>query len=310
MIRRCAVVTGAGGLVGGAIARALAQAGWQVRGTARDPATAARRSQVDLTWFGGDLDGNGFDPQALDGAEVLVHAAWASDATAPAQAAQRNVRGAERLFGQARDHGVVSRVFVSSMSAHAGALSHYGRSKVQVEALLDPARDLVVRPGFVLGEGGVFQRLASTLAVAPAVPSFYGGSAQLQPIGLQDLANGFERSISRGLRGTLTIAQPQAVPVVQFYREVAASIGRARLPVVPLPGDAAVMVLGWCERIGLRLPMTSDNLLGQKALVVADVTGDLARLQMTPMDYRIVLRDLATRATTPPWNRRTDKESP
>lgn len=309
MTSRCAVVTGASGLVGGAIARALAQAGWQVRGTARDPGSARAKTGLDIAWFAGDLEGGGFDPQAFAGAHALVHAAWASEPGNPGRAAARNLAGAEALFRTARDSGAATRVFISSMSAHPGALSHYGRSKLQVEGLLDPTRDLVVRPGFVLGEGGVFQRLAATLAVAPAVPSFYGGTAQLQPIGLPDLVAAVQTALTRRLCGTLTIAQPQPVAVVPFYRAVARSLGRSWLPVVPLPGDATAAALGWCERLGLRLPMTSENLLGQKALVSVDVTDDLQRVSMTPIDYLVVLRELAQRASCPPWNRRTNEET-
>ena len=137
------VLTGATGLIGTALARALVDSGWEVRGLARRPQQAAAK-QPQVRWFAGDLE-TAVDPAVWQGAAVLVHLAWIQQANNPQQVAETNIAAAKRLFAAAHAAGVRRRVFVSSMSSHPRALSWYGRSKLQVESLLDPTVDLVVR---------------------------------------------------------------------------------------------------------------------------------------------------------------------
>lgn len=70
-----ALVLGASGGVGGEIAAALLRRGWQVRGLARDPATAAARTNLPtLQWHQGDALNPAQVLAAADGAEIIVHA--------------------------------------------------------------------------------------------------------------------------------------------------------------------------------------------------------------------------------------------
>nr|WP_210185823.1 NAD(P)H-binding protein [Aureimonas phyllosphaerae] len=77
MSDRTALVLGATGGVGGAIAATLASRGWTVRGLARDPGKASagwpsHRRPID--WVGGDAMSRGDVVKAAQGAAAIVHA--------------------------------------------------------------------------------------------------------------------------------------------------------------------------------------------------------------------------------------------
>ncbi|MGX7708259.1 NAD(P)H-binding protein [Methylobacterium sp. Gmos1] len=73
MTARTALVLGATGGVGGAVARRLVDAGWTVRALHRDPARV-RRDADGLAWMRGDAMAPGDVVAASEGAALIVHA--------------------------------------------------------------------------------------------------------------------------------------------------------------------------------------------------------------------------------------------
>lgn len=164
------LVTGASGVVGGAVARALQARGAQVVTLQRRPAPEG------LVGVQGDVT----DPRDVaraigDTVSAIVHAAARVSIVGPWSEFERaNVEGTRVLAQAARAHGVARLVFVSSPSvAHAGrslvgagaspadpehARSHYARSKALAERVALAAGDdhlavVAVRPHLVWGPG-------------------------------------------------------------------------------------------------------------------------------------------------------------
>ena len=70
---KTALVLGATGGIGGEVASALLRRGWRVRALHRDPATARRRSGLDLDWVSGDAMAADSVAAAAKGVSLLVH---------------------------------------------------------------------------------------------------------------------------------------------------------------------------------------------------------------------------------------------
>lgn len=164
------LVTGASGMLGGAVARLLLDAGHEVRTFQRRPAgiTGAAGSRGSLT-----------DPaavaRAVEGFDGVIHlAAKVSFAGAEEDFRQVNVEGTRTLLAASREAGVRDVVYVSSPSvAHAGsslvgagagaaapdlARGNYARTKAAAELLALAAdapgfRVAAVRPHIVWGPG-------------------------------------------------------------------------------------------------------------------------------------------------------------
>jgi NADH dehydrogenase len=265
-------VTGANGFIGSALCRNLTRRGATVR-----PLTRAT---------GYDLAGA---VPALVGVGTVVHCAH--DFRSPAA----NVDGTLRLFEACHRDGVGQFVFVSSLAAHATAGSGYGRGKWDLEnrlaRLAGPTTLTVVRPGTVLGSGGLFARVRR-LARLPALPVFYGRGL-LQTVLIDDLCDAIAAAVDRQLAGTFVVAEPTGVPVAEFYRAVAALDGR-RPWLVRLNGDVALPMIRLAERAGLRLPITADNLLGLRHLTHVDTAATVAALGVRPRGFHESLQALST----------------
>lgn len=286
---RVIAISGAAGFLGATLCRHFARHGLEVRALARDPARRPPGLEG-LRWFRCVLP-DFVDASAFDGANVLVHCAYDMRFRSAEQARAVNRIGSERLFRIARERGVRKIVFVSSMSAHAQAVSIYGRTKLEVEALLDRDRDLAVRPGHILGEGGVFWRTAAAITAFPFIPLFFGGRQQVQTIHVEDVCEGIRLAIELDCTGTLLLSEREPVTLREFYGAIAQALGK-QPRFLRVPGRVARAGLRAAERLGFSLPLSSDNLQGLRRLRAFDVAGDLRRIGLSPRTMRESLAEI------------------
>ncbi len=282
------LISGATGFLGTHLRRRLIAAGAEVAGLAREPGRAAK-ANPECAWFPYELphlpSPAAFEPRV----DVFIHCAY-EPSSARESTSALNVEGTRRLVNECRARGVGRFILISSMSAHEGAESEYGRSKLACESLLDPARDVWVRPGFIIGNGGIFLRLSQMIGRIPAIPLFYGGHQLIHTITVDELTLAIERIIEKELRGLVLVGEAEAVELRDFYAAIARCQGR-RPFFVPVPGGPALAGLRATERLGVPLPFTSENLLGLKALRSFDLKKDLAALDLQPRTMAEGLRD-------------------
>lgn len=70
--------------------------------------------------------------------------------------------GTLACISELRKHGVKYQMFMSSYSASKEALSEYGQLKYKIEKKLS-ADITIIRPGLVIGSGGIYQKIKKTL---------------------------------------------------------------------------------------------------------------------------------------------------
>lgn len=269
-------ITGATGLVGRALCESLGKRGHQVRALARR-GDAQLASLPNVTTFTCDLP-DLISAPSIRGCDVVVHAAYQTRFQSIKEARLVNETGTQRLIEASRSAGIERFVFVSSTSAHAQARSYYGQSKHRIEQSLDPARDLVIRPGMVLSSaGGLFVRMTAGKRRVWNVPDFHGGRQPMQTIHIDDLCEGFRLAIEAKTTGSLTLASPERTTARDFYTAIAERMGW-KVRFVPIPVGPAVLALRLAEALRLRLPVSSENLLGLVNIRYWDTEPDLRRI--------------------------------
>ena len=287
-------VTGATGFIGRNLSNHFARHGWEVRALVRD--TEARPwAEQGVKSFECVLPDE-IDSAALRDASAVIHCAYVTRHKDLAEARRVNEAGTQRMIEICRAAGVPRFVFISSQSAHDGALSYYGQSKRAVELRLTSGRDLVIRPGLVLGPGdaGLFARMCETLRHSAVIPLFGGGRQPLQTVHIDDLCDALLAAILKDLTGTFTVAEPDPIPMRDFLSALAGRLGRRPL-FLPVPMAPALAVFRAIELLRIRLPVSSENLLGLKQMRADDTQRDLATLGIRARTALESLNDLFTR---------------
>jgi dihydroflavonol-4-reductase len=254
-----ALVTGATGFVGAAVARALIKEGWQVRALARRDSDRRNVQHLELEVVEGDLHDGASLERAVQGCEALFHAAadYRLGALDPDQLYQTNVEGTRRLLDASRRADVARIVYTSSVAtvgiptdgtpgreetpvSLADMIGHYKRSKFLAEEVArDAARQgmpvVIVNPSTPVGPGDVKPTPTGQLildAAAGRMPAYV--DTGLNIVHVDDVAAGHLLAFHRGRPGERYILGGEDMTLREILTDIAKLVGR-KPPRIRLP---------------------------------------------------------------------------
>jgi nucleoside-diphosphate-sugar epimerase len=284
----CAI-TGASGYVGSRMVNHLASAGWEVRALCRSrPRVCGERvSHLPFDLAAGPA------PSALEGVDVLVHAAYDFSHARRSEIARVNVDGSRRLLAATLEAGIERIVYVSTVAAFPGARSMYGRAKLEVERMAMALGAAVIRCGLVWGpeSGAMFGAMRHAVDRLPIVPVIGPTDLRLALVHEDDLALLLERVLDswpEAQERLFVAASERTITFVELLRSLSRDPAhRPRL--VPVSWMLVWSALRGLETLGMVPPFRSDSLV---SLIHAD-TDPLARATARAERYGVSFRDYA-----------------
>jgi len=191
------LLTGATGFVGSHVARALVEAGYEVRCGVRASSSMRWISDLDIERVPLDLSGQPEDlSRAVKNVDLAVHAAGITRARRAEDYHSVNAGSTRRLGGAALGAGVRRFVLISSLAARGPdgsghPESAYGRSKLEAETHLrslgGQMETVALRPAAVYGPHDTDLLPLFRMASAGWLP-IPSGAGSLQPVYAADVA--------------------------------------------------------------------------------------------------------------------------
>jgi dihydroflavonol-4-reductase len=305
-----ALVTGATGFVGSAVARALLAEGHRVKALVRPNSDRRNLAGLDAEPVTGDLDDPASLAPALKGCTALFHVAadyrlWVRD---PQAMLRTNVAGTAAILRAAAAAGVARAVYTSSVATlghHADGrpadettvategqmIGLYKRSKFLAE---DGARQaaaetglpvVIVNPSTPIGPRDVKPTPTGRIIVEAAtgrIPAFVDTGLNL--VHVDDVAQGHLAAFARGVPGERYILGGEDFALSAILAEIAGLVGRKapkiRLPLGPIWPVA--LVAETVSRFTGKEPMVTRDAL-RMARKTMYFSSDKAR---AALDYR------------------------
>ena len=316
-----ALVTGASGFVGSAVARALVARGLRVRVLMRPTASRLNIQQLHCESIIGDMRDEESMTAAMKGARYLFHVAadyrlWARD---PREIERNNFHGARATMNAALKTGVERVVYTSSVAAlkpgdtavdetsrhtHKSVIGAYKRSKLlaerEVERLIRdhalPA--VIVAPSTPIGPRDVKPTPTGRIIVEAAtgrMPAFVDTGLNL--VHVDDVANGHLLALDNGRIGENYILGGEDVALETMLGDIAFLSGR-KAPTIKLP-RAPLFPLAWAAEAFARLTgkepfLTADALRMSRYRMFFSSQKARRELGYTARPYRQGLSDALT----------------
>ena len=246
------LVTGATGLLGGAVLNLLLAGGQEVRCLVREGSLyTSRLDAFRIELFRGDVGDARVLSRALSRMDALLHVA--------------GIEYAPQVVEAARRAGVGRLVVVGSTSAHSTYKFRSG-PKLRMEKLVHESglEYTIVRPSMIYGSelDKNMHRLLVFLDRSPVFPMFGSGENLWQPVYHEDCANGVYEALVRPAAVGQSYDLPGAEPLtfLELVKTAAGALGR-KPRIVRLPLEPVRISLAAAEVMRLPLPIKSEQLL-------------------------------------------------
>jgi dihydroflavonol-4-reductase len=312
-----ALVTGAAGFLGSAVARALVGHGLKVRAMVRASSPRENLEGLDEV-VEGDMRDEAAFTRAAQGARYLFHVAadyrlWARD---PHEIQRNNIAGATNAALAASAAGVERVVYTSSVATldmthgvadetspidEGHAVGAYKKSKVAAERLIEGLAAemsvpiVTVLPSTPIGPRDVRPTPTGRIIVEAAtgrMPAFVDTGLNL--VHVDDVAEGHWLALTRGRVGERYILGGENTPLGDMLASIAQLTGRrpptVRVPVAPLY-PLAYGAEGWALLTGKEPFLTVASLTMARHTMFVSSAKAARALGYAPRPYREGLRD-------------------
>jgi NADH dehydrogenase len=178
---------------------------------------------------------------------------------------------------------------MSALGTRPEARSAYHRSKWRAEEAVrgSGAAWTIFRPSVIFGRGDEFiSLLAGLIRRLPVVPVLGDGRYRLQPIPVEQVAEGFVRALrlDKSVGQTYEVGGPQPYPFVEVLDQIGAALGRRTVKKIHIPLGAVKLTtraLGWLPFY----PVTADQLAMLEEESVTDPTRFFEDFGITPEPF-------------------------
>lgn len=282
-------VTGATGFVGRAVAHALRADGLKVRCLVR------RGSEHDLRGLEAieRVEGNILSRQTLDegigGCDAVIHLVGIiREHRGRGITFERiHVDGTLNVLAAAAAANVRRYLHMSALGTSATARSRYHQTKWLAEEAVRASvlPWTIFRPSVIYGKGdGFVSMLARMVEKLPVVPVIGEGRQKVQPVPVEQVAEGFRRALARPetVKQTYEVGGPDAVSMIELIDAIGKALGHARLRKVHLPIGLMRIAAGTLQAIP-SFPLTTDQIAMLEADNTCDPTPFFRTFGLTPI---------------------------
>jgi len=289
------VLTGASGYIGRHFLKLALLSNFQVTILSRRPVAFCDKSLT--RWFDWSLGKPPPDEafqtnNTFSAPTAIVHLAHAwydnDDEQRDNRADDINIFGMKLLIKAAHTHRIQRFIFASSMAAREDAPNFYGRTKWDLEQLLEGLDEVAARIGLVYGgqQAGLWKTLCTIVKMSPLLPMVESGRPS-QPIHVDDVSEGLIRlaTMEKLNRKVYRLADPVPVPFGRILQLIAKQTFSRSLIIIPISFRLVMKLLDILKYLPFIAEINRERLLGLSGILTSESENDLEDIGLQLRDF-------------------------
>ncbi len=165
-----------------------------------------------------------------------------------------NIEATKWLADRASNAGVRRQIFFSSYSARPDAVSQYGMIKYHLERYFLSKGHIVVRPGLVIGKGGLFLKYFNSIQKYPVIPLPAGGNGEVPIISIKQLCEIIHALVSTSPPKTEINAFYPDMPTMKELVTCMKQVNKSKTLLFPIPILLLRVIVSLGNIPGVELP--------------------------------------------------------
>jgi NADH dehydrogenase len=289
-------LTGGTGFVGRAVIRALQAHGVLVRCLVRPGSEAHLKGFEAIDRVPGDVLSPEGVAEAMRGCRAVIHLVGIiREHPASGVVFERlHSQATANIVAAAREAGVRRYLQMSALGVRPNARSRYHRTKWEAEECVRRS-DLdwtIFRPSVIYGRGdGSVSMLAGMIRRLPVVPVLGDGRYRLQPVAVEQVAEGFARALEqpKSVGTTYEVGGPHSYSFTEILDQIGRALGKPRVRKLHHPMALMRPLVRLLEPLPF-FPITSDQLMMLEENNVCDPTPFYRDFALEPIPFPDGLR--------------------
>ena len=213
---------------------------------------------------------------------------------------RKNAGGTIIWAEQAEHNNVGLQIFMSSLSADKDAAAPYGEKKYEAEKWFLAHNHVILRPGLVIGNGGLFNTIVAMVKKSPVIPLIDSGRTIAYVSDIDTISSIIRDLIlhNKKVEGGKVWSIQQETPL--FLGDILKEIGKqcrlSRL-FIPIPYFILSILLNLGEMFKFKgIGVNTNNLKGIRQFSRKKYTSDLGRLGYMETPINVLIK----KALSPP----------
>ena len=280
-------ITGVNGFVGSSLAEYLFKPGITISGCSRGNNPGEVLQEKVKEFYRLQLNKE-FSPKIFEGKDIVIHCAYSSD---PKDILNTNINGTRQWYEAAEKAGVKTQLFFSSCSAGKQAKSRYGLIKHELETFFLENKEPVIKPGLILGNGGLFLKMINLIKSLPVAPLVDGGKYTVPVISMDSVAQATEKILRNPKPAIYNIFQPDSVKIKDLMKIIKRVLDK-KCFFFPFPLPVLKNLARLSAKLKLSVPISTDSLIGLKELHLQKLPSSLKEMGIQDPDPESIIRHI------------------
>lgn len=202
-----------------------------------------------------------------------------------------NLRFSDKMLPHLIDAGI-SHAFIVTTTAVFSTHHSYSALYREIEARImsQPVPVAVLRPSMIYGNmrDHNMHRLISALRKTPVFPVLGPGTALMQPVFVDDLAEAIVSAVERRVKGPFNLAGPEPLTYNDVLKEVSSALGKS-LRLVHIDHRLAALLAKLLERVP-KFPVKHEQVMRLLENKAFDISKSQKELSYRPRSFREGIR--------------------